>query len=88
MESIQNKQVAARKGQIRPRKPTRDERLITLGFLNETAERCDQLAERLCMIHRDPESVHVKELHDKAAAIRAVADWIRPDSIQYNQRAG
>lgn len=65
------------RGRIKPAKPTTEQRLIAFGHLTETAERCEQMRDRLLAV--DPKPGHAETFRKQARALRAVAEWIRPD---------
>lgn len=66
------------KRRIKPAKPSTEQRLIAFGHLTETAERCEQMRDRLRAI--DPKPGHAETFRKQARALRAVAEWIRPDN--------
>jgi len=69
---------------IRPRVPSPEHRKVARAFLDETAERIDQMVARVEGL--DPNNKTLKSLREKtlkslreqARALRAVADWVRP----------
>lgn len=63
---------------IKPAKPTKEQRLIAMGHLTVTAKRCEEMRDRILAI--DPAPGHAETYRKQAAALRAVAEWIRPES--------
>ncbi len=61
---------------IRPRVPSPEHRKIARAFLDETAERLDQMIARVEGL--DPEHKSIKTFQEQARALRTVANWVRP----------
>lgn len=67
---------------IKPRVPTKEEKLVTFGFLNAQIERLDQLISTLeGLIEGTTSAEHRKALEGmrvQRKAMASVADWIYP----------
>lgn len=71
-------------GRIRPSRPSAKDRAIAFGVLMEVAERCDEMRQRVRSI-TDNALEPAETFRRQAAALKRVADWIRPEQEQ-NER--
>lgn len=80
LPEIRRANLAPPRKRIKPAKPTPNQRLIAFGHLTETAERCEEMAARIRSLGVGPDNDHLATFTTQARALRAVAEWIRPEA--------